>query len=370
MHLVLFFSRGITLKIWRETGLLEREMDMYVRMSPWFNTISFVTYGPDKESSYAEQYPWLKILGNSWYLPSDLFSLLSTFIYAKSLSRATLYKTNQLNGWWTAGLAKFLFHKPLIVRCGFLLARDQEKKGYKKLRIKMVRFLEKMAFQYADGIILTTKEMQREVINRYGIPKTKIGIVPNPVNTEVFKPDSGSKKVRGRIGFVGRFTFEKNIPLLFQAIKGLEQVSLLMIGDGPMRTELEMMARQLGIHVDFKGRVPNYSLPEFLNTCEAFILPSQWEGLPKALLEAMACGLPVIGSDVPGIRELIRHKETGYLCPASAQGVREAVKALLENSVLSQRLGKGGRKYIVDNYALESVIGKEIEFLKEICAEG
>jgi glycosyltransferase involved in cell wall biosynthesis len=291
---------------------------------------------------------------------------MAPIMYAKSLSKATLYKTNQLNGWWAAWLAKIIFRKPLIVRCGFLLSEDQEGKGYSQARLMMVRLLEKLAFQCADGIIVTTKEMQRKLVNKYGIGKGMIKIIPNLIDTNVFQPDPTVKKIKGRIGFVGRFTYQKNIPLLFQAMKGLHSSSLLMIGDGPLYGELGLMAKQLDIHVDFNGRVPNYKLPELLNSCEIFVLTSRWEGLPKALLEAMSCGLPVIGTDVPGIRELIRHKETGYLCSASAEELRFAIKALLGDTLLSQRLGKAAREYILEHHALDIIVGEEIEFLKTI----
>ena len=366
MNLVLFFSRGISLTVWENNGLLERELAPYKKMLPHLDGIALITYGKDSDGSFIQDMDGFEVLNNRWGLPTDLFSLLAPIIYRTKIRRATILKTNQINGWWTAGLAKLLFQKPLIVRCGYLLSLDQERKGFGKFRTNLVSLLEKIAFQYADAIIVTTPQIKEAVIQRYHLSFDKINIIPNSINPDVFCPIPNIDKDPYRLGFVGRFSQEKNLPLLIEAISGIQDVSLLLIGDGDQRQEIETKALGLGVSIEFCGNVPNYRLPELLNTCQAFILPSQWEGMPKALLEAMSCGLPVIGTDVPGIRDLIVHDQNGYLCAPTIKGLREAIRSVLNDKSLCDRLGRRARDFILQNFTLEQSVSKELALLKSL----
>jgi len=366
LELILFFSRGISLTVWKNNGLLERELALYRNLLPQFKKISFLTYGAGEYMQSSTVLGGFDILSNPRRLPTDLFGLLAPFIYRHQMRDATFFKTNQINGWWTAGLAKLLFQKPLIVRCGYLLSLDQERKGFGRLRINLVSLLEKIAFQYADTIIVTTPQIKEAVIQRYHLSSDKINIIPNSINPDVFCPIPNIDKVPYRLGFVGRFSPEKNLLLLIEAISGIQGVSLLLIGDGDQRQEIETKALHLGVSIEFRGNVPNYHLPDLLNSCQAFILPSRWEGMPKALLEAMSCGLPVIGTDVPGIRDLIMHDQNGYLCAPTIRGLREAIRSVLNDKSLCDRLGRKAREFILQNFTLEQSVSKELALLKSL----
>src|SRR5690606_14574479 len=150
----------------------------------------------------------------------------------------------------------------------------------------------------------TIKTRHPEIIDR-------VTIVPNYVDTEVFHPKSLSPKYD--LVFVGRLEYQKNIPAMLEAVSTLEGTKLLIIGAGSEQDAvLDAVERTQG-RITYLERVPNEKLPDIFNQSRAFILPSRYEGLPKVLLEAMACGLPVIGTDVKGIREVIKHRENGYL---------------------------------------------------------
>jgi glycosyltransferase involved in cell wall biosynthesis len=106
-----------------------------------------------------------------------------------------------------------------------------------------------------------------------------------------------------------------------------------------------------------------------LNSCDLFVLPSKWEGMPKALVEAMACGLPVIGTDVPGIRDLIDHGRNGYLCEPGERGIRSAIASLIEDPQVGARLGQEARKFAASRFSLENIASIELELLAEICEQ-
>ena len=88
--------------------------------------------------------------------------------------------------------------------------------------------------------------------------------------------------------------------------------------------------------------------------------------MPKTLLEAMACGLPVIGTDVKGINEVIDHRNNGIICNTDPDSIRVAIVTLMEDEVLKQKLGENARKTIVENYSLDNLAGKELELLEAL----
>ncbi|MCP4687391.1 MAG: glycosyltransferase [Desulfobacterales bacterium] len=368
MRLSLFFTRGMSLRLWEKHGMLPREIAPYQRLASSGMEVDFITYGKSGEEIYAKRLNPVKILHNPWRTPHDLYSLLICWTHRKELKKTDIVKTNQINGWWAAGLAKLIFRKPLVVRCGYLLSMNQEPKwkGYSPGRVRFMSLLEKAAFKYADAAIVTTPLIKEEAVRRHGVNGDKIFVIPNTVDTRLFRPAPHPPKIPGRIGYVGRLTREKSVDLLIRAAAGLEGVSLLIIGDGPQREPLENLAAGLRVKTRFCGVTPNDKLPELLRACEGFALPSELEGNPKALLEAMACGLPVIGANVPGVRELINHKRTGYLCEHSEDGIRRAIAALMKDPALRKETGENARQFIVDNYSLESAVSREFQLLQTV----
>ena len=178
-------------------------------------------------------------------------------------------------------------------------------------------------------------------------------------------PINNSHSSTRQICFVGRLDEQKNLFALLKAIKGLD-VELVIVGSGPLGERLQEEVRKSRLPVRFLGNVLHQRLPDILNSSALFILPSLYEGHPKVLLEAMACGLPVIGTDVPGIRELINHRETGYLCGTSPEEIRDAIKDVLLNAKLSNHMGKNARDFVKEYFALERIVDMELTLLHEL----
>jgi len=152
---------------------------------------------------------------------------------------------------------------------------------------------------------------------------------------------------------------------LLEALKGLPY-TLTIIGSGEQEEQLKKFAAENKIETNFLGNVPNHELPKILNQHELFILPSLWEGMPKTLLEAMSCGLPVIGTKIEGIKEVIEHGKNGILCDTDSKSIREAIVTLMEDEELKQKLGGNARKTIVENYSLDTLALKELELMEEL----
>jgi L-malate glycosyltransferase len=182
--------------------------------------------------------------------------------------------------------------------------------------------LVKFSIEASDGVTAVSRFLKEKTVTNYDIKKD-IEIIPNFVDTEIFKPTrkqcfkdrvaSPNEKIlvhTSNFRQVKRVT--DTIRVLERVIKEIP-VKLVLVGDGPDRSECERLARQLNLfdHVKFLGKQDG--LVEILNSSDIFLIPSQSESFGLSALEAMACGVPVVASSVGGLPELIRHNETGYI---------------------------------------------------------
>lgn len=359
-RLALFFTAGVSLKIWEKTGNLNREIKPYKELAKCFNEIFFFTYGGKDDLKYQNILPKnIKIFPNKWNFPSKIYSFLLPFFYRKELKKVDILKTNQMSGSWTAWLAKFLFRKKLIVRCGYQWRWFLEKNKAKKWKIWLVSLIENFIYKRADAIVATSSQAEKNIEQHYRISSLKIHIIPNYIDTDLFRSKE-VKKEKGRICFVGRLSSQKNLFNLLKSVDGLD-VKLIIFGSGELEKKLKDKAKEIKkAKIEFRGNIPNSFLPEELNKSELFILPSLYEGMPKALLEAMACGLPVIGTNVEGIKEVIKHEENGYLCETDANSIKEAIKKVLDNKKLQEKIGKNARQTVVNNFSLKNILKKEV----------
>jgi glycosyltransferase involved in cell wall biosynthesis len=231
---------------------------------------------------------------------------------------------------------------------------NQQKSFIKR---KIVSWVEKITYKTADRIILTSKRDKDFVVGRFKINSEKIKIIPNYIDTELFRPFSLEKE-KNRIIFVGRLEAQKNLFNLIKALSGIP-VKLVLIGRGFLKEKLEELAKEKKVDVKFINKIANKDLPQEYNKSKLFILPSFYEGCPKALLEAMSCGLPCIGSNVEGIKEIITHKENGYLCKTDSESIRKAIIEVLNNKGLQNRIGENARKTILENFSFENIVLRE-----------
>lgn len=360
MKLALFFTTGVSLDIWNRTGMLAREIKPYNRLAKVFEKIYFFTYGDKTDLQYAKFLEKnIVIVPKRINLPSKLYSLFLPLLNYKIIKDADILKTNQMYGAWAAVLAKWLFGKKLVVRCGYQwsLSAIGWKMGFIKRMV--VSLIERISYRAADFIIITSDSSKSYIIKQYKITDNKIAVLPNYVDTDLFKP-TNAPKIQNSVVFVGRLEEDKNLMSLFEAVDGTGAV-LTIFGSGSQKNELKNYAEEHGLKVDFRNNIANNQLPDELNRHQIFVLPSLYEGNPKALLEAMACGLAVIGSDVRGINEVIQHKKNGLLCNSVASSLRAALLNLFDDSTLRTQLGEAARNYVENNCGLDKIIGRENE---------
>jgi len=198
----------------------------------------------------------------------------------------------------------------------------------------------------------------------------KLAVVANGVDVKRWRPDAQMRAgVRRELGLDGAFLWlaagrldpVKNYPTLLRAMANVpEPVRLMVAGAGPLESELRQMARDLGLEqrVRFLGFEPNVC--RLMQAADAFVLSSRCEGLPMAILEAAACGLPVVATDVPGTREAVVDGETGLLAePENADALRNAMTRMMQGTPAERdAMGKRAREMVVDRFSLDKVLDR------------
>lgn len=365
MKLALFFTQGVSLRAWSSVGILQRELALFSKLTERGVGVEFVTYGDGRDLTFAEQLGGIGVRANdgSLLLPAYERKLVA------EPPQADVFRSNQVAGAEVAMQAARSAGGKFIARCGYLLSEFHEKRyGERSREAKAARKLEQTVFEGADWVTVSTSRMAAAVAERYQVPAEKIGVIPNYVETERFRPQEQVPQVqhdRLRVAFVGRLDSQKNLHNFIRAAADFD-IEVWLIGYGPQQDELERFAEGTKATFEFKGNVPNSELPDLLNQCDAFVLPSLYEGHPKALIEAMACGLPVLGTRVNGITEIIRHGENGLLCETTATGIRTGLERLLGDAELRQRLGAAGREFVRAEFALERVAELELDLLNKL----
>jgi len=212
-------------------------------------------------------------------------------------------------------------------------------------------------------------------MTRHGADPDRIRVCTTNVDTDLWRPDAAERvAVRRELGvdestplvlFAGRLHPQKQPAVLAETLWHLSRENLpfvaVLAGDGPERPWLEawLMKRGLQHRVRLLGAVPNPRLQRLMRAADVFFLPSQWEGIALTFFEAMASGLPVVGADVGGQRELVT-PECGVLIPrstekAEARRYAEVLAELLRNPVRRRALGEAGRKRTADFFRLEEM---------------
>ncbi len=206
--------------------------------------------------------------------------------------------------------------------------------------------------------LLTQNRSDLDQAERFGIgPKGRRQYIGNGIDVTQFRPQSG-RAHRGSpaiLTCVARLEPVKNHPMLFAALAMLNRrgtpFRLRLVGDGPLRGRYEEMCRRLGIQsqVEFLGY--RTDMPELLAETDIAVLTSIKEGLPRAAIEAMAMGIPVVATRAPGTREVVRHGETGLIVEIGDEtGLANAIGLLIDDPALRARFGEKGRRVVLEEY--------------------
>lgn len=244
-------------------------------------------------------------------------------------------------------------------------------------RIKKIKygFLIELSWKKGDKIVAISREIYNDLIN-CGVHKDKIVYIPNSVDTEYYTPsilktwDSPMN-----ILFVGRLTEQKGVDTLLRAMKeviakGINHLSLTLVGDGPLRVELESIVNDLEIkqYVKFVGSMSDV-IQHYRNS-HILVIPSHWEGLSLVLLEGMACGLAIVASTLGGNREGIEDGINGLLfAPGKQDELASKITYFLEHPKIAKQMGRMCREKAIALFSLRENIHKYVELYKSLLTQ-
>jgi|LauGreDrversion4_1035100.scaffolds.fasta_scaffold41530_2 glycosyltransferase involved in cell wall biosynthesis len=195
---------------------------------------------------------------------------------------------------------------------------------------------------------------------RWGVDKTKIAVIRNSVDTDKFKPENVVEHTYDFVT-VCRLVPWKGVDQIIKCVKELE-ASLLIIGDGPERNHLELLAADSTNAIDFVGDISRERVLVELRKCKVFVLNSNYEATSYALLEAMACGLPGIANGNTGSVEIITHQIDGLLCGSKTSlNLLEAMQALFSNQELRVSMAESAQKKVKTDFAMHTNFGQILE---------
>lgn len=217
--------------------------------------------------------------------------------------------------------------------------------------------------------VVANSQGLRDLARRFD-PTVPIRIIPNGVDPQRFAPPEKRTWAPPRLLFVGRLVYQKGLDVLLEALAGVPETlpwHLTLVGDGPYRPTLEALAAQRGLkeRLTFAGWHPPERIPAFYREANLFVFPSRDEGMPNAVLEAMASGLPVLATRIAGNEELVA-PEVGVLVPRDdPMALREALLRLLPDAALRQRLGVAARQRVMEHFTWEATAQRYLDLFRE-----
>jgi glycosyltransferase involved in cell wall biosynthesis len=232
----------------------------------------------------------------------------------------------------------------------------------------------RVLFSLADRVTTVSNFTKQEVAKIYGVPKEKIDVVPNGVDTDIFTPNiskSQKEEIMERYNFEKALLFSPPVPrkglhLLIRALpkvtKEFPHLKLLILNRIPTSDTYYRycndLSKKLNIEekVIFVGWVDDADLPKYYSIAYAYVLPTLYEAFPLTVLESMACGTPVCASKWGGLSEVITHGEDGFLFdPTNTDASANILITLLSDDALRKRMGQNARKKIERQYTWDCI---------------
>lgn len=340
--------------------------------------IHFISYAlPFRLTHYIENVVFHEVELSNY--PLFEFPLYSLALASKMVEVATYEKLDLLHVHYaiphasSAYLAKQILKDKMDIKIITTLhGTDITLVGLEPSFLPLVKF----STEQSDGVTAVSRFLKEKTLINYSINKD-IEVVPNFVDTDLYKPkidgafrEHIAPKHEKIIVHTSNFRPVKRVP---DTIKIFEQVvkeipsKLVLVGDGPDRSECERLCRELHLcdHVKFLGK--QEGLVEILNAADVFLIPSQSESFGLAALEAMACGVPVVGTSVGGLPELIRHNETGFIAEiGDINRMAKYLIDLLSNDRKRKLFADNSRKRAVENFDKSIVVPMYEHYYKRI----
>lgn len=315
-----------------------------------------------------------------YYLPlSGLWSILTTALRLYHLLRTGRYDILQLYG-----LRANLLGRILGKLSGSKKILGALRSKYpSKNRQPWTIWVDRLTFALSQGYVSNSRSAI-EFLVAQGYPSDKFWLIYNGIDTQPFR--QWDQKERETVKAQYSLPFDKTIITCVANLRppknqehlirvlhklrneGIDFITLL-VGDGPLRPALEKLVQNLNLTevVRFLGSQNRDAIIRILAITDIFVLPSLWEGVPTAIMEAMAAFCPVVATAVGGVPELVIEGETGFLVdPYDSQALASRLKQLIRDPELRERMGKAARARLEENFTLDKMVQSYESFYKKL----
>ena len=326
---------------------------------------------------------------------TDIIYPLDNWFFNRSLAKkvnrikADVFESHTASGYkFLRKLKKIKSSKPFIQTIHGVLADEHiqsSKSVSPSLRMKFSNFgmkylagIEKEAARGATLIVTVSEYSAQRIVKLYDVDEKKIRLVPNGVDTKIFKPiiDYDRDEIGGNgkqvVLFVGNLIPRKGLHYLIEAAKEVtkerRETKFVVVGDGPLKNYLISYTKELGVanNFAFLTNIDDATLPAIYNCADILASPSIQEGQGITLLEAQATAKPVVAFNVTATTEVVRDKETGLLIKPDSSELAEAILNLLSNKPLREKMGVSGRKFVDKEFSADTCAEKMLQVYSEV----
>lgn len=376
--LVLVLPGGVSLRDWSHNGLLSREWALYEGLHEHYERMIIVSYGDADDAGALAKIPSPEaarkitvIAGLFGPGTNDATPIISRRVAdACEGARAAVIKTHQMiRSDVAVSIAESLRARGiitgLVARGGYLWTRFVAfEHGTESPQAVAAAVHEGNLCRGADVVVGSTREMIEDLAWRYSLEASRCAVVPGFVLTSN-APTPPAERDPGLLVFSGKLVARKRVGILINAMAQLpaetrEKVKLRIVGDGPERANLETLATSLNAPVEFIPRLPHAELLLLLARCTMFLQPSELEGHPVTVLEAMASGAPVLVANSQGLGSIVTHGMNGLRIEASAEAFATAIDELLRDADWREVIGAAAANTTRAEFGLQTVLPQEL----------
>lgn len=244
------------------------------------------------------------------------------------------------------------------------------------LMVRLYGIADRLVLRRFAGVVAVSDAVRAKLL-KAGVRDERVRLIGNGIDTRPYGGGAASSKDGDSlsVGLVGRLASEKGIDIYLQAAAKVLQecpsARFMVAGDGPDRQSLEALIDQLGIRGSVTMLGQQKDMLAFYRSLQVMVSSSRQEGLPIALLEGMACGLPLVATAVGDVPKIIRHDKTGLLVPAEdVAALAAGILDLLRDSVRCERLGQAARSLVAEEFSATSMTAEYLDLYESVYRGG
>ena len=366
MHVVIFFTYDYSLKIWSDTGILDRELIYYEKMLDENNDlkITFVTYGDDNDLDLAVNLERIKVIPvystikkNKSKIINLIKSFYIPFLLKNKIKDIDVIKQYQLQGAWISIIYKYLVNKPLIVRTGYDMYSFSIKEKKAILKRCLYKSLTNLSLKKSDLYTVSSQSDYNFLKINFKFDESKLLIRPNWVLEVNNYPIENRSK--NKILSIGRLEEQKNFFDLINSFAG-SSFEIDIYGEGSEKEKLQNLANESSVKVNFKGTISYSHLQTIYKDYAFYVSASKYEGNPKTILEAQNSGCIVIVLNEQNSKEIIDTNIDGIIVN-KVSDIQKEIDALIYDDTKMIKLSKNAIQRVRENNEIKLLIDLDLK---------